>query len=199
MNTESNSRMQRPLDAVDPDIANLLRDEARRQATGLELIPSENLVSEAVLEAMGSIFTNKYAEGYPGKRYYGGCEYADKVEQLAIDRAKELFGADHANVQAHSGTSANVAVYMALLQPGDTVLGMALSHGGHLTHGHPLNFSGRMYKFTEYHVRRDTEQIDYAEIEELAHQHKPKDDCGWRQRVFANHRLRAHRESSEVR
>jgi glycine hydroxymethyltransferase len=174
MNTEANSRMQRPLDAVDPDIANLLRDEARRQATGLELIPSENLVSEAVLEAMGSIFTNKYAEGYPGKRYYGGCEYADKVEQLAIDRAKELFGADHANVQAHSGTSANVAVYMALLQPGDAVLGMALSHGGHLTHGHPLNFSGRMYKFTEYHVRRDTEQIDYAEIEELAHQHKPK-------------------------
>ena len=174
MNTEANSRMQRPLDAVDPDIANLLRDEARRQATGLELIPSENLVSEAVLEAMGSVFTNKYAEGYPGKRYYGGCEYADKVEQLAIDRAKELFGADHANVQAHSGTSANVAVYMALLQPGDTVLGMALSHGGHLTHGHPLNFSGRMYKFTEYHVRRDTEQIDYAEIEELAHQHKPK-------------------------
>jgi glycine hydroxymethyltransferase len=166
--------MQRPLDAVDPDIANLLRDEVRRQATGLELIPSENLVSEAVLEAMGSIFTNKYAEGYPGKRYYGGCEYADKVEQLAIDRAKELFGADHANVQAHSGTSANVAVYMALLQPGDAVLGMALSHGGHLTHGHPLNFSGRMYKFTEYHVRRDTEQIDYAEIEELAHQHKPK-------------------------
>jgi glycine hydroxymethyltransferase len=132
------------------------------------------LVSEAVLEAMGSIFTNKYAEGYPGKRYYGGCEYADKVEQLAIDRARELFGADHANVQAHSGTSANVAVYMALLQPGDTVLGMALSHGGHLTHGHPLNFSGRMYKFTEYHVRRDTEQIDYAEIEELAHQHQPK-------------------------
>jgi len=174
MNTEANSRMQRPLDTVDPDIANLLRDEARRQATGLELIPSENLVSEAVLEAMGSIFTNKYAEGYPGKRYYGGCEYADKVEQLAIDRARELFGADHANVQAHSGTSANVAVYMALLQPGDTVLGMALSHGGHLTHGHPLNFSGRMYKFTEYHVRRDTEQIDYAEIEELAHQHKPK-------------------------
>jgi glycine hydroxymethyltransferase len=174
MNTEANSRLQRPLDAVDPDIANLLRDEARRQATGLELIPSENLVSEAVLEAMGSIFTNKYAEGYPGKRYYGGCEYADKVEQLAIDRAKELFGADHANVQAHSGTSANVAVYMALLQPGDIVLGMALSHGGHLTHGHPLNFSGRMYKFTEYHVRRDTEQIDYAEIEELAHQHKPK-------------------------
>src|SRR6202142_934157 len=172
--TNSNERMNRPLDAVDPDIAELLQEEAVRQATGLELIPSENLVSEAVLEAMGSIFTNKYAEGYPGKRYYGGCEYADKVEQLAIDRAKELFGADHANVQAHSGTSANVAVYMSLLQPGDTVLGMALAHGGHLTHGHPLNFSGRMYKFVEYHVRRDTEQIDYAEIEELAHQHKPK-------------------------
>src|SRR5574340_195941 len=174
MTTEANQRMQRPLDGVDPQIAALLREEAKRQATGLELIPSENFVSEAVLEAMGSIFTNKYAEGYPGKRYYGGCEFADKVEQLAIDRAKELFGADHANVQAHSGTSANVAVYMSVLQPGDTVLGMALAHGGHLTHGHPLNFSGRMYKFVEYHVRRDTEQIDYAEIEELAHQHKPK-------------------------
>jgi glycine hydroxymethyltransferase len=174
MTTEANERMKRPLEAVDPQIASLLGDEAKRQATGLELIPSENLVSEAVLEAMGSIFTNKYAEGYPGRRYYGGCEFADKVEQLAIDRAKELFGADHANVQAHSGTSANVAVYMSMLQPGDTVLGMALAHGGHLTHGHPLNFSGRMYKFIEYHVRRDTEQIDYAEIEELAHQHKPK-------------------------
>jgi glycine hydroxymethyltransferase len=174
MTTESNERMKRPLESVDPQIAGLLGDEARRQATGLELIPSENLVSEAVLEAMGSIFTNKYAEGYPGKRYYGGCEVADKVEQLAIDRAKELFGADHANVQAHSGTSANVAVYMSMLQPGDTVLGLALAHGGHLTHGHPLNFSGRMYKFIEYHVRRDTEQIDYDEIDELAHQHKPK-------------------------
>jgi glycine hydroxymethyltransferase len=174
MTTEANERMKRPLEQVDPQIADLLVDEARREATGLELIPSENLVSEAVLEAMGSIFTNKYAEGYPGKRYYGGCEYADKVEQLAIDRAKELFGAEHANVQAHSGTSANVAVYMSLLQPGDTVLGMALAHGGHLTHGHPLNFSGRMYKFIEYHVRRDAEQIDYEEIEQLAQQHKPK-------------------------
>ncbi|HEY2456453.1 MAG TPA: serine hydroxymethyltransferase [Candidatus Acidoferrum sp.] len=174
MTTEANQRMQRPLDIVDPQIADLLRDEARRQATGLELIPSDNLVSEAVLEAMGSIFTNKYAEGYPGKRYYGGCEYADKVEQLAIDRSKELFGAEHANVQAHSGTSANVAVYMSVLKPGDTVLGMALAHGGHLTHGHPLNFSGRMYKFVEYHVRQDTEQIDYDEIEKLAHEHKPK-------------------------
>ncbi|HTQ98064.1 MAG TPA: serine hydroxymethyltransferase, partial [Candidatus Acidoferrum sp.] len=174
MTTDSNERMKRPLKEVDPQIEELLGDEARRQATGLELIPSENLVSEAVLEAMGSIFTNKYAEGYPGKRYYGGCEYADKVEQLAIDRAKELFGAEHANVQAHSGTSANVAVYMSMLQPGDTVLGLALAHGGHLTHGHPLNFSGRMYKFVEYHVRQDTEQIDYNEIEELAKQHKPK-------------------------
>ena len=151
--TEANERMNRPLDLVDQAIADLLREEVRRQATGLELIPSENLVSEAVLEAMGSIFTNKYAEGYPGKRYYGGCEYADKVEQLAIDRAKEVFGAEHANVQAHSGTSANVAVYMSTLQPGDTVLGMNLAHGGHLTHGHPLNFSGRMYKFIAYGVR----------------------------------------------
>ncbi len=174
MTTEANTRMQRPLNAVDPEIAELLRDEAQRQATGLELIPSENLVSEAVLEAMGSIFTNKYAEGYPGKRYYGGCEYADKVEQLAIDRAKELFNAEHANVQAHSGTSANVAVYMSTLQPGDTVLGMALAHGGHLTHGHPLNFSGRMYKFVEYHVRQEDQRIDYDEIEKLAHEHKPK-------------------------
>jgi glycine hydroxymethyltransferase len=174
MTTEANTRMQRPLSNVDPDIAELLRDEAQRQATGLELIPSENLVSEAVLEAMGSIFTNKYAEGYPGKRYYGGCEYADKVEQLAIDRAKQLFSADHANVQAHSGTSANVAVYMSVLKPGDTVLGMALAHGGHLTHGHPLNFSGRMYKFVEYHVRLEDQLIDYEEIEKLAHEHKPK-------------------------
>jgi len=172
--TAANERMKRPLKAVDASIAELLKDEAKRQATGLELIPSENLVSEAVLEAMGSIFTNKYAEGYPGKRYYGGCEYADKVEQLAIDRAKELFGAEHVNVQAHSGTSANVAVYMATLQPGDTVLGMNLAHGGHLTHGHPLNFSGRMYKFVAYGVRKDNEQIDYDEIERLAREHKPK-------------------------
>jgi glycine hydroxymethyltransferase len=174
MTTEASNRMQRPLNTVDPEIAELLRDEAQRQATGLELIPSENLVSEAVLEAMGSIFTNKYAEGYPGKRYYGGCEYADKVEQLAIDRAKQLFAAEHANVQAHSGTSANVAVYMSVLKPGDTVLGMALAHGGHLTHGHPLNFSGRMYKFVEYHVRQEDQIIDYDEIEKLAHEHKPK-------------------------
>ena len=172
--TAANERMNRHLEAVDPQIAVLLREEAKRQATGLELIPSENLVSEAVLEAMGSIFTNKYAEGYPGKRYYGGCEFADQVEQLAIDRAKQLFGAEHANVQSHSGTSANVSVYMAALQFGDTVLGMNLSHGGHLTHGHPLNFSGRMYKFVAYGVRQDTEQIDYEELEKLAREHKPK-------------------------
>src|SRR6201987_1202519 len=172
--SEANDRMQRPLDSVDAPIADLRREEAERQGTGLELIPSENLVSEAVLEAMGSVFTNKYAEGYPGKRYYGGCEFADKVEQLAIDRAKQLFGAEHANVQAHSRTQANVSVYMAALQPGDTVLGMNLSHGGHLTHGHPLNFSGRMYKFVAYGVRQDTEQIDYEEIEKLAAEHKPK-------------------------
>jgi glycine hydroxymethyltransferase len=169
-----NSRMNRRLDDVDPQIADLLRDEAKRQATGLELIPSENLVSEAVLEAMGSIFTNKYAEGYPGKRYYGGCEVADKIEQLAIDRAKELFGAEHANVQAHSGTSANVAVYMSTLKPGDTVLGMNLAHGGHLTHGHPLNFSGRMYKFVAYGVRQEDERIDYDQVEKLAYEHKPR-------------------------
>ncbi len=174
MTTEANDRMNRPLDAVDPQIAELLREEAKRQATGLELIPSENLVSEAVLEAMGSVFTNKYAEGYPGKRYYGGCEVTDKAEQLAIDRAKSLFGAEHANVQSHSGTQANVSVYMSALQPGDTVLGMNLSHGGHLTHGHPLNFSGRMYKFIAYGVRQDTEQIDYDEIDRLAAEHKPK-------------------------
>src|SRR3989442_8831223 len=172
--TSANERMNRSLDSVDAQIADLLRAEARRKATGLELIPSENLVSEAVLEAMGSIFTNKYAEGYPGKRYYGGCEYADKVEQLAIDRAKELFGADHANVQAHSGTSASVAAYMSTLQKDDVVLGMNLSHGGHLTHGHPLNFSGRMYKFVAYGVRKEDERIDYDEIERLAHEHKPK-------------------------
>ena len=174
MTTDANARMQRPLEKVDPQIAELLREEAQREATGLELIPSENLVSEAVLEAMGSVFTNKYAEGYPGKRYYGGCEYADKVEQLAIDRAKELFGAEHANVQAHSGTSANIAVYMSTLQKDDAVLGMNLSHGGHLTHGHPLNFSGRMYKFVAYGVRKDDERIDYEEIERLAKEQRPK-------------------------
>ena len=166
-------RMNRPLREVDPEIAEIIALEARRQATGLELIPSENLVSEAVLEAMGSVLTNKYAEGYPGKRYYGGCEFVDRAEQLAIDRAKQLFGAEHANVQPHSGTQANIAVYMAALQPGDTVLGMNLAHGGHLTHGHPLNFSGKTYHFIPYGVRKDTETIDYDEIERLAAEHKP--------------------------
>jgi glycine hydroxymethyltransferase len=167
-------RMNRPLREVDPEIADIIALEVKRQATGLELIPSENLVSEAVLEAMGSVLTNKYAEGYPRKRYYGGCEYVDRAEQLAIDRAKQLFGAEHANVQAHSGTQANISVYMAALQPGDTVLGMNLAHGGHLTHGHPLNFSGKTYKFIPYGVRKDTETIDYDEIERLAVEHKPK-------------------------
>ncbi len=172
--TKISQRMNRPLAEVDPEIAEALREEGRRQGTGLELIPSENFVSEAVLEAAGSVLTNKYAEGYPGKRYYGGCEFADRVEQLAIDRAKALFGAEHANVQSHSGTQANVSVYMAALQPGDTVLGMNLAHGGHLTHGHPLNFSGKMYKFIPYGVSKETETIDYDELERLAREHNPK-------------------------
>jgi glycine hydroxymethyltransferase len=172
--TADSRRMSRSLDQTDPEIAHAIAEETRRQATGLELIPSENFVSEAVLEAMGSVFTNKYAEGYPGKRYYGGCEFADQVEQLAIDRAKALFGAEHANVQPHSGTQANIAVYMSVLQPGDTVLGMNLAHGGHLTHGHPLNFSGITYKFVPYGVSKETETIDYDELDRLAHEHKPK-------------------------
>jgi glycine hydroxymethyltransferase len=167
-------RMNRPLAETDPEVAAALNGEVRREATGLELIPSENLVSEAVLEAMGSVLTNKYAEGYPGKRYYGGCEFADVVEQLAIDRAKALFGGEHANVQPHSGTQANIAVYMTALQPGDTVLGMNLAHGGHLTHGHPLNFSGKTYKFVPYGVSKETEAIDYDELDRLAREHKPK-------------------------
>jgi len=172
--SEITTRLNRSLAETDPDIADILRSEARRQSSGLELIASENFVSEAVLEAMGSVFTNKYAEGYPGKRYYGGCEFADRAEQLAMDRARQLFGADHANVQAHSGTSANVAVYMSVLQPGDIVLGMNLAHGGHLTHGHPLNFSGRMYKFVPYGVSKETETIDYDEVERLTLENKPK-------------------------
>ncbi len=174
MDTKISQHMNRPLQEVDPEIAEVLREEGRRQGTGLELIPSENFVSEAVLEAMGSVLTNKYAEGYPGKRYYGGCEFADRAEQLAIDRAKALFGAEHVNVQSHSGTQANVSVYMAALQLGDTVLGMNLAHGGHLTHGHPLNFSGKMYKFIPYGVSKETETIDYEELGRLAQEHKPK-------------------------
>jgi glycine hydroxymethyltransferase len=164
----------RPLRVVDPEIAEAILRETERQARGVELIASENFVSEAVLEAMGSVFTNKYAEGYPGKRYYGGCEFVDVVESLAIHRAKQLFGAEHVNVQPYSGSQANMAVYIALLQPGDTILGMNLSHGGHLTHGHPLNFSGKYFRVIPYGVDRETEQLDYAELERLAHEHRPK-------------------------
>ena len=163
-----------PLSEVDPLIANAIDHEVARQSNGLELIASENFVSEAVLEAAGSVFTNKYAEGYPGKRYYGGCEWTDVVEQAAIDRAKELFGADHANVQPHSGAQANMSVYLAAIQYGDQILGMNLSHGGHLTHGHPMNFSGLSYKVADYGVSRETEQIDYGELQRLAEQHRPK-------------------------
>ena len=166
--------MQRSLAETDPEIANAIADETRRQAEGLELIASENFVSTAILEAAGSVMTNKYAEGYPGKRYYGGCEFVDVAESLAISRARTLFGAEHANVQPHSGAQANMAVYLALLNPGDTVLGMNLAHGGHLTHGHPLNFSGKLYTIVPYGVRKDDERIDYEELERLAHEHKPK-------------------------
>jgi len=159
---------------VDPKVAHAIQSEVRRQAGTLELIASENFVSPAILEAVGSVFTNKYAEGYPGRRYYGGCQYVDVVEQLAINRAKKLFGADHANVQPHSGTQANVETYLALLKPGDKILGMNLSHGGHLTHGHPLNFSGRFFDVVPYGVDRETEQIDYDALEDLAMREKPK-------------------------
>lgn len=162
------------LSTFDPEIAEAIRHETERQEFNLELIASENFVSEAVLEAQGSVMTNKYAEGYPGKRYYGGCHHVDVAEQLAIDRAKQLFGADHANVQPHSGSQANMAVFNAVCQPGDTILGMNLSHGGHLTHGSPVNFSGRFYKVIPYGVAADTETIDYAEVERLAQEHKPK-------------------------
>jgi glycine hydroxymethyltransferase len=164
----------RTLADTDPEIAKAIADERHRQNTGLELIASENFVSRAVLEAMGSVMTNKYAEGYPGKRYYGGCEFVDVAESLAIDRAKRLFDAEHANVQPHSGAQANMAVYFTLLKPGDTVLGMNLAHGGHLTHGHPLNFSGKLYTIVPYGVREDDQRIDYDELERLAHEHKPK-------------------------
>ncbi|MCC6642353.1 MAG: serine hydroxymethyltransferase [Deltaproteobacteria bacterium] len=162
------------LDRTDPAIAGLVRREARRQALGLELIASENFVSEAILEAVGSVLTNKYAEGYPGRRYYGGCEVVDEVETLAIERAKALFGADHANVQPHSGSQANEAVYRALLDVGDTIVAMNLDHGGHLTHGSPVNFSGKLYRIVPYGVRQDTEQIDYDALRALAKEHRPK-------------------------
>ncbi len=168
------SAMSRPLYEVDPEISNAIDNEVRRQHEGLELIASENFVSEAVLEAAGSVFTNKYAEGYPGKRYYGGCEFTDVVENLARERVKKLFGAEHANVQPHSGSQANQAAYAAVLQPGDTILGLNLAHGGHLTHGHPLNFSGKTYKIVPYGVTRETETIDYDELERIATAERPK-------------------------
>ena len=167
-------RMVRPLSEVDPQVYDAIQHEVDRQNTRLELIASENFTSEAVLEATGSVFTNKYAEGYPGKRYYGGCEFTDIVENLARDRAKQLFHAEHANVQPHSGSQANQAAYAAVLQPGDTILGMNLAHGGHLTHGHPLNFSGKTYHVVPYGVRREDEVIDYEELARLADEHKPK-------------------------
>ncbi len=164
---------RRPLAEADPDVAAAIAHEEHRQESGLELIASENFVSVAVLEAAGSVLTNKYAEGYPGKRYYGGCEHVDVVEALAIERSKALFGAEHANVQPHSGAQANMAVLLATLKPGDTILGMSLAHGGHLTHGHPLNFSGKYFNIVPYGVRQSDERIDYDEVERLAHEHKP--------------------------
>src|ERR1700735_23428 len=166
--------MYRPLFESDPDIAAAIDNETRRQHEGLELIASENFVSEAVLEAAGSVFTNKYAEGYPGKRYYGGCEFSDVVENLARDRAKQLFGAEHANVQPHAGSQANMEAYSAVLQPGDTILGLNLAHGGHLTHGHHLNFSGKTYRIVPYGVTKETETIDYDDLEKLAEKERPK-------------------------
>src|SRR5438067_308252 len=174
MTTQTTPAMWRTLRETDPEIAGAIADELRRQNHGLELIASENFVSRAILEAAGSVFTNKYAEGYPGRRYYGGCEYVDVVERAAISRAKALFGADHANVQPHSGAQANLAVYFTLLKPGDTVLGMNLAHGGHLTHGHPMNFSGKLYTIVPYGVRKSDERIDYDELDRLADEHKPK-------------------------
>jgi glycine hydroxymethyltransferase len=168
------SALARTLAETDPEIAAVVANERTRQSEGLELIASENFVSQAILETAGSVLTNKYAEGYPGRRYYGGCEFVDVAESLAIARAKALFGADHANVQPHSGAQANMTVYFAAVKPGDTVLGMNLAHGGHLTHGHPLNFSGQLYKIVPYGVRPDTEQIDYESLEQLAHEHKPR-------------------------
>src|SRR5215510_6851966 len=167
-------KQTKALEVSDPEVFQAIADETSRQASQLELIASENFVSEAVLSAMGSVFTNKYAEGYPGRRYYGGCEFADVVETLAIERAKKLFGADHVNVQPHSGAQANMGAYMTVLSPGDTILGMNLSHGGHLTHGHPLNFSGKLYRVIAYGVRKDTEILDYDELETLAREHQPK-------------------------
>src|SRR5258705_2729350 len=167
-------RMARPLAEVDPEVFDAIRHEVDRQNSGLELIASENFTSEAILEATGSVFTNKYAEGYPGKRYYGGCEYTDIVENLARERAKKLFHAEYANVQPHSGSQANQAAYASVISPGDTIMGLNLAHGGHLTHGHPLNFSGKTYRVVPYNVRKEDERIDYDEVESLAGEHQPK-------------------------
>ncbi len=172
--TSATNVMTRTLAQTDPEIAEAIHDEVNRQNTGIELIASENFVSPAILEAAGSVLTNKYAEGYPGRRYYGGCEFVDVAEQLAIDRAKALFRADHANVQPHSGAQANMSVYFSMLKPGATVLGMDLAHGGHLTHGHPLNFSGQLYDIVSYGVRQDDERIDYDELERLARERRPQ-------------------------
>jgi len=188
------NRRERPLSEVDPDIFAAIENEQRRQHEGLELIASENFVSEAVLEAAGSVFTNKYAEGYPGKRYYGGCEFTDVVENLARERAKQLFHSEHVNVQPHSGSQANAAAYSSVLQPGDTILGLDLAHGGHLTHGHKLNFSGKLYKVVSYGVRKDTETIDYDELEQIAMREKPKLIIGGGSaypRIFDFERMRA--------
>jgi glycine hydroxymethyltransferase len=174
MPSQTSSVQNRVLAQADPVVAQAIANEVARQHEGLEMIASENFVSRAVLEAAGSVFTNKYAEGYPGKRYYGGCEFADVVENLARDRAKQIFGAEHANVQPHSGSQANAAAYMSVLQPGDTILGLDLAHGGHLTHGHKLNFSGKLYRVASYGVRKDTEVIDYDELAEIARREKPK-------------------------
>jgi len=188
------NRMERPLSEVDPDVFAAIENEQRRQHEGLELIASENFVSEAVLEAAGSVFTNKYAEGYPGKRYYGGCEFTDVIENLARDRARQLFHAEHVNVQPHSGSQANAAAYSSVLQPGDTILGLDLSHGGHLTHGHKLNFSGKLYKVVSYGVRKDTETIDYDDLERIAIRERPKVIVGGGSaypRIFDFERMRA--------
>src|SRR3954469_13445517 len=170
----TNVPMWRTLSETDAEVADAIGHEVHRQNEGLELIASENFVSRAVLEAAGTVLTNKYAEGYPGKRYYGGCEFVDVVERAAIARAKALFGAEHVNVQPHSGAQANMAVYMSLLKPGDTVLGMNLAHGGHLTHGHPLNFSGQLYSIVPYGVRQEDGRIDYDELDRLADERRPK-------------------------
>src|SRR5947208_47046 len=190
----SHSAMSRPLHRADPEVAAAIDNETRRQHEGLELIASENFVSEAVLEAAGSVFTNKYAEGYPGKRYYGGCEFTDVVENLARERVKQLFGAEHVNVQPPSGSQANAAAYSSILQPGDTILGLDLAHGGHLTHGHKLNFSGKLYRVVSYGVSKDTETIDYDDLEQIATREKPKLVIGGGSaypRIFDFERMRA--------